>query len=266
MSEWNRSGRDDNQRRYGSSDEDGRQFGGQDRWWNRGRGEQRSFDQDDAYGRYESYGYGRYGGYGAGEGYRPSYGRQGYGGQGGASYGGDRSQSYGQRYGQGGYGAQNYGGQIYGERGYGPPSGYREYGGQQGAPFAARNDLVRQVSDGEGEHRGRGPRNYTRSDERIREDVNDRLTDDPRLDASEIDAKVEGGEVTLNGTVTSRDDKRRAEDIIEQVSGVKHVQNNLRVQSSSNPGGMGQTAQSGQAGQTTGQTGQNGRTSATRPS
>ena len=40
------------------------------------------------------------------------------------------------------------------------------------------------------EHRGRGPRGYTRSDERIREDVNDRLTDDGWLDASDIDVQV----------------------------------------------------------------------------
>jgi hypothetical protein len=36
--------------------------------------------------------------------------------------------------------------------------------------------------------------------------------------------------VTLSGTVDNRDAKRRAEDIAERVSGVKHVQNNIRVQ------------------------------------
>jgi Flp pilus assembly secretin CpaC len=55
----------------------------------------------------------------------------------------------------------------------------------------------------------------------------------PSLDASEIEVKVSGGEVTLSGTVNSRMDKRRAEDIVEDVSGVKHVQNNIRVQESS---------------------------------
>jgi len=78
-------------------------------------------------------------------------------------------------------------------------------------------------------HRGRGPRNYTRSGDRIREDVSDRLTDDWRVDASEIEVTVSGSEVTLTGTVTSRDQRRRAEDIAESVSGVTHVQNNLRV-------------------------------------
>jgi hypothetical protein len=79
-----------------------------------------------------------------------------------------------------------------------------------------------------GEHRGHGPRGYRRSDERIREDVNDRLTDDSWLDASDIEVAVHDGEVTLTGNVSSRADKRRAEDLADDVSGVVHVQNNLR--------------------------------------
>lgn len=79
-------------------------------------------------------------------------------------------------------------------------------------------------------HRGRGPKGYQRSDARILEDVNDRLTDDPHVDASNIDVSVANREVTLNGTVNSRFEKRHAEDLAESVSGVIHVQNNLRVQ------------------------------------
>jgi len=79
------------------------------------------------------------------------------------------------------------------------------------------------------DHRGRGPRNYQRSDDRIREDVNERLSDDPRIDASEIEVAVQNREVTLTGTVRDRNEKRWAEDIADSVSGVSHVQNNLRV-------------------------------------
>lgn len=79
------------------------------------------------------------------------------------------------------------------------------------------------------DYRGIGPRGYTRSDERIREDVCDGLTDDPALDASEIEVTVAGSEVTLSGTVGSRAERRRAEDDADRVSGVIHVQNNLRV-------------------------------------
>lgn len=100
--------------------------------------------------------------------------------------------------------------------------------------FGDPNDYVQAVTDGReselfGEHRGRGPKGYRRADERIREDVNDRLTDDSWLDARDIDVVVADGEVTLTGTVDSRRAKRRAEDIAEHVSGVSDVQNNLKV-------------------------------------
>jgi len=83
------------------------------------------------------------------------------------------------------------------------------------------------------QHRGRGPKGYRRSDERIREDVNDRLSDDYYLDASEIEVAVAETVVTLSGTVLTRADKRRAEDIAEDVSGVTNVENRLRVSQSS---------------------------------
>jgi hypothetical protein len=81
-----------------------------------------------------------------------------------------------------------------------------------------------------GAHRGRGPKGYRRSDDRIHEDVCERLTEDPFIDASNIEVAVTEGEVTLNGTVSSRGLKRRAEDLAEMAAGVAHVQNNLRVQ------------------------------------
>ena len=79
-------------------------------------------------------------------------------------------------------------------------------------------------------HRGKGPKGYRRSDMRINEDVHDRLTEDPYLDASDISVTVADGEVTLDGFVGGRADKRRAEDCFDAVSGVRHVQNNLRYQ------------------------------------
>ena len=99
------------------------------------------------------------------------------------------------------------------------------------------------------EHRGRGPKGYTRSDARIREDVNDRMTDDGWLDASDIEVQVSSSEVTLTGEVNSRQEKRRAEDIAEAVSGVKHVQNNLRVKDhSSTSASEGSTTHFGSSG------------------
>lgn len=87
-------------------------------------------------------------------------------------------------------------------------------------------------------HRGRGPQGYTRSDERINDDVHERLTDDHALDATYIVVAVVGGEVTLSGTVDSRHAKHRAERLVEDISGVKHVQNNLRVAHSESPAAL----------------------------
>jgi hypothetical protein len=82
---------------------------------------------------------------------------------------------------------------------------------------------------GMGEHRGRGPRGYRRSDDRIREDVCDFLTDDPGVDATDIEVLVQNGEVTLSGEVSTRAEKRRAEDLVESLSGVSDVHNRLRT-------------------------------------
>jgi hypothetical protein len=76
---------------------------------------------------------------------------------------------------------------------------------------------------------GIGSKNYRRSDERIREDINDALTDDRFVDASHIEVKVNEGEVILSGSVENRTSKRRAEDIAESIRGVKHMENRLKI-------------------------------------
>lgn len=58
--------------------------------------------------------------------------------------------------------------------------------------------------------------------------VSERLAHERGLDDRDIEVLVRDGEVTLNGTVRSRDDKRRAEDLAE-LHDVRNVQNNLRV-------------------------------------
>lgn len=93
-----------------------------------------------------------------------------------------------------------------------------------------------------GPHRGVGPKNYTRADQRIHEDVCDRLTEDPHIDARDIEVRVKDGEISLAGTVDSRRTRRRAEDLAEQVLGATHVQNDLRVARSPDnegPAGLG---------------------------
>jgi len=110
------------------------------------------------------------------------------------------------------------------DRPYGDRTGYatEPYGGSR----------WNTTSPATGQYAGRGPRGYKRGDERIREDVCDRLTDDPRIDASDIDIAVKDGEVTLSGGVRTRDEKRFAEDLIERITGVRDVNNNLKVKPS----------------------------------
>jgi hypothetical protein len=47
------------------------------------------------------------------------------------------------------------------------------------------------------------------------------LRDAPDIDASYIEVRTNNGEVTLSGSVNDREQKRRAEDLIEVVSGVR---------------------------------------------
>lgn len=87
------------------------------------------------------------------------------------------------------------------------------------------------------QYRGRPPRAYRRSDERIIDDIVERLMM-AAVDASEIEVKVENGEVTLSGTVRERRDKRRIEDACEDVFGVQDVHNQIRVVREGEAGGV----------------------------
>ena len=78
------------------------------------------------------------------------------------------------------------------------------------------------------DHRGRGPKGYTRTDERLREAICERLTDDPRIDASEIEVDVEQQKVTLRGSVNDRRTKYAVEELVEN-SGAREIENQLRV-------------------------------------
>lgn len=175
------------------------------------------------------------------------YGTSGYGGRSGMGYGdpGRPWREYDQYTGMtnepgfgAGYGAGAYRGGESGY-GYGGPRDWerRSNSDERGFLDRAADEVSSWFGDEDAErrremdrrHSGRGPRNYARSDSRINEDVCDRLTEHALIDASDIEVAVSDREVTLSGTVHSRDEKRRAEDIAESISGVTHVQNNLRV-------------------------------------
>jgi hypothetical protein len=135
-------------------------------------------------------------------------------------------------------------------RGDGQNRGFLARAGDEVASWFGDEDASRRR---EQDHRGRGPSGYTRSDERIRDDANDHLTQDWGVDASDITVSVSNGEITLDGTVDSRQSKRRAEDCVENISSVKHVQNNLRVAERS--GGYGGASAYGNSGSSSGQSG-----------
>ncbi len=76
---------------------------------------------------------------------------------------------------------------------------------------------------------GYGPKGYKRSDDRIFEEVCDKLMSDREVDASNIGVKVENGIVFLSGKVDSRRTKKLAELIVEDLPGVQDVRNELVV-------------------------------------
>lgn len=80
-----------------------------------------------------------------------------------------------------------------------------------------------------GPHTGKGPRNYHRPDNLIRDDVCDRLTVNGNIDATNVVIDVDQGEVTLRGMVSTRYEKRLAEDLADTVAGVKDVYNELTI-------------------------------------
>ena len=129
-----------------------------------------------------------------------------------------------------GAGSQEFGPEGYGSRRAGSMQGYgREWRGSESWRVP-------------GPHTGRGPKGYQRTDERIREEINDRLTAHGLVDATDVEVRIQGGEVTLTGFVDSRDAKRAAEDCAEDVSGVREVHNHLRIRSHADDTGVGRTS------------------------
>jgi hypothetical protein len=156
------------------------------------------------------------------------------------SIAGGMNRDYGQRGGQGGN--ENWRNWGYGDyersRGYRGGEEMGRWGEQWGGGWR------------QGPHAGRGPRGYRRSDDRIREEVSDRLTEHGWIDASELDVEVHDCVVTLKGDVDSRQEKRMAEEIAESISGVRDVNNQLHVHEHQQTmqGSMAdQSRQSGQA-------------------
>lgn len=257
------------------NDWDDRRYGAQGGYGNYGFGNQGSYGGMGTWGQQGTTGQGGFGGWGQGswsgnqgdygqhsqgstsygsrpfeEGSRPQYGQtygQGQWNQGQPSssrgyYDEGRGYPYGRGFdsgtglGQGSYGTQGYG---WSEPWQGSRQGFeerhRDWGGEGGRSYGQGSMGPGAWSEQRGMHAGKGPRGYRKSDQRLHDEVSDALTRDPGVDATEIDVKVENGEVTLTGTVQDRNQKRMAEHCAERVEGVQDVHNQVRVKNEARP-------------------------------
>ncbi|HEY2384831.1 MAG TPA: BON domain-containing protein [Terriglobia bacterium] len=80
-----------------------------------------------------------------------------------------------------------------------------------------------------GPHKGKGPKGYKRADDRIHDEICKHLSRHSLIDASLMDIQVENGVVTMTGEVTDRRMKYLAEDVVDDVTGVKEIHNKVRV-------------------------------------
>ena len=126
-------------------------------------------------------------------------------------------------------GSYGFGGEGRGETGGGPAGQVRGSRGHREAEDASSRWEQAYRTQGQGSYRGRGPRGYIRSDARILEEVNERLCDDPIVDATDIEVRCDQGCVVLEGKVPTRWMKHRAEDIADSISGVKDLDNRIQV-------------------------------------
>ncbi len=219
---------------YGNYD-DGRSHSGGHERPNQGQQYPRQQHDDQPYGNdygQPSQGYARntgsYGGNYSGVPYRPDF-------QGGSNQGNEpwnRNESvYGYGY-QGGPGSQG---------GIGPnPAGSRGQGGQNGGNYSGGNygqgrfaqggsfagTQPNQQSRG---FQGVGPKGYARSDERLKEEISERLSDDPDIDASDVSIECSNGKITLSGQVDERWMKHHIENLVDRSSGVKDIDNRLTI-------------------------------------
>jgi hypothetical protein len=178
---------------------------------------------------------------GGGSGESLAGGRSSYGGGQGGSFGGWGIPSGSE---PGGYGMNT----PY--RGGGPQNwSGSNWGGQQGGGWGESHSgrFAGSESYGGG-MRGRAPKGYTRSDERIKDDVCEQLYRTPDIDVSDVTVEARSGTVTLDGTVPDRRMKHRIEDLCEQCIGVQDVENRIRVRREDRGAAMGDSTSGGTVG------------------
>lgn len=125
---------------------------------------------------------------------------------------------------------ERYGSQEQYGQGYNPELGRTGYAGyERGQGDRGPDDWRRDEPDRSHSPR-RMPKGYRRTDERIREDVCERLGRSG-LDVADVSVDVAAGRVTLQGTVDDRRAKHAIEDCADACMGVEDVDNRIRVRS-----------------------------------
>jgi osmotically-inducible protein OsmY len=135
-----------------------------------------------------------------------------------------------QQYGQRPYGQRQYG-QRYSQQ-YGQPYD-QQYGRHLGQQYSQGQPYGQSYGQGYGQHGARrltsGPKGYQRSDERLKEDISERLMESHHIDSSDVSIEVRGAKVVLDGTVPSRHMKHAIEDLVDVCPGVQDIDNRVRV-------------------------------------
>jgi hypothetical protein len=174
----------------------------------------------------------RGGGY---EGAAPEYGR-GYGrdfGGGGLNQGFDGSwgRGYGASMGPSDY-REGFGGEA-----YGGGTMAADYGGSfrgRGEDFASddRSWIDRCADDecaGRGRHAGRGPKDWSRDDQKLYVEVCERLLHDRLIDARGLEVEVEDGVVRLRGQAAAPADPALIRRLVSETPGVKGLEMSLTL-------------------------------------
>lgn len=105
---------------------------------------------------------------------------------------------------------------------YGPAYGQGNARGYGSYPIARSRQYARNPYP-------QGPKGYQRSDERMKEDISERLMESHYIDCSDVSLEVRGGKVVLEGTVPSRHMKHEIEDLVDNCPGVQDIDNRVRV-------------------------------------
>jgi hypothetical protein len=114
---------------------------------------------------------------------------------------------------------------------------------------------------GQGMSQQRGPKGWKRTDDRLKDDICERLYNTQHIDSSEVTVEVKDGKVTLEGSVPQRGMKHALEDLIDACPGVTDIDNRVRVSQGGSQSQTGQGASSGSSGTSGSTSGQTGSTS-----